>query len=113
MEKEREVLNKQIFFNKIRANYIRLGFGSEGATYDLGNSVIKILDGYNNKKLSNEQYLQFSNIKSKHYYFIKRIYTCHGKTIAVIIKKCLGKNLLDTDPLSININKFFNVFKLL
>lgn len=110
MEKEIEVLNKQNFFNKIGANYVRLGFGSEGTTYDHGNNVIKILDGYNNKNLANEQYLQFSNIKSKHFYFIKGIYTYHGKAIAVVMKKCPGKNLLNIAPLSININKFFNAY---
>lgn len=106
MEKEIIVENKEEFFNKIIANYKPLGWGAEGTAYQMGSNVIKILNGYDNRKHSKDEYLQFSDIKSKYFYFTKKVYLCDGQVISVVGNTCPGKNLLQIDPLKININKF-------
>lgn len=106
MDRIVEIANKKHFFNYIRNNFKTIGFGSEGTAYIIGNKVIKILDGIQNRNYSIEEYLQFSKIKSNYIYFIKKIYIYNGKVIAVTSEKCPGKNLLRLNPLSVDINLF-------
>lgn len=83
-----------------------LGSGAEGTAYKMNNGyVIKILDGFDDREYTEEQYLKFSDLEVDSYYFAKQVIYVDNKIAAYIMKQCKGENLLESNPFSIKLDK--------
>lgn len=96
---------------KFRRRGKEIGFGSEGTAYDLKDeSVLKIIDEYEDESYDADYILRFSDVENDSYYFAKKVYMVGEYVRAYISKKCPGYNLFDLEPAFLNINDILDSY---